>query len=320
MLLVVLVAAAAFGQSASSATSASAATPADPTLAAISAGNVLSGSAKTQALAAVLTSIGYHPDTYGVGNQIIASVAAISDSTDKSLAVSYLLDSFFPMACPKAALTFIDTPGLTPAAQWVANSMGISLGRRGPQNLLASWTKPINLGRSEQIQAWYGPAQTDLKRVFVLVGVRENAAYVAAANTWLVQAGTSNVAAVSASYQTYLVSGSGTDILAGVALPTTDALALTASQVLQWPGLSVDTQVDMFLLLGQNAPAFTAAYQQLISGTGAQADVDRMAKVIKAVDGNWARATAYVNCFLPVPAGQTPPVNPLPAVKASLGL
>jgi hypothetical protein len=323
LILVVLVSSAACAQSATSATPAKsrAVAPNPAVQAAISQTSSLTGSALTQALVTIYTSsIGFGPDVYGLGPQIAASVAACTNSADQTLAASYVLQWPFPSEGKKAALAVIDTSGLPPEAQRVANGLGVLLGRCAATNLVPGYN--LNTYGNKNFNSWLDGTPISLKRVLTLIPVTNNAGYMATANLYMAQSQTSNLSAVSASYQVYLQTGSGgADLLAGVTLPTasTDPFVAAATAELARTDITIDQQVDMQLLCGNLAAAFTLANANLGNPT-VNAGIYRMAKVIKALDGNWKRATDYVNLFQPVPPGGTAPPDPIPAVKASLGL
>jgi hypothetical protein len=195
-------------------------------------------------------------------------------------------------------------------------------GRYASVNLVPAWNLGVLDQRGPGFGPWLDGTPLSLKRLVTICPVTANAGYMAAANLYLVQSQTPNLAAVSASYQVCLQTGSGgTDILAGVVLPTasTDPFVAVATAELSRSDLTVDAQVDMNLLCGNFAAAYTLANATL-GNPSLNAGIQRMAKVIKALDGSWKRATDYVNLFQPVPPGGTAPTDPIPAVKASLGL
>jgi hypothetical protein len=282
----------------------------------------LSGPARTKALITIYSSfVAFGPDTQGLGERITSSVAAIADPADKALAASYVLRYPVYVTMRTVALSLADTPGLPPDSQRVADGLGILKDRREPKNLTASWNLKIG-DFPVRVRAWYGPSKVDLKRILVLLPVAEHKSYVAAVNAWLVRSRTPDLTKVSADYQTFLKDGAGgTDLLAGVTLPADDEVGKAALAELERTDLSIDNRVDMLLVLNRNREAFVAAESQLNSGKGvASANVYRVAKVIKAIDGNWKRATEYVNLFQPRPEGAPAPVDPISDVKRELGL
>jgi hypothetical protein len=288
--------------------------------------DALSGSAKTKALITIYSSIvAFGADAYGLGDRITSSVAAIADPADKALAASYVLRYPVHITMKTVALSLADTPNLPPESQRIADGLGVLKDRREPKNLIASWNLKVG-DFAVRMRAWYGPSKSDLKRLLILTPVDQHASYVAAVNVWMLRARVGDVGKVSADYQTYLKDGAGgVDLLADVALPTDDGVAQAATAELQRPNLTADQRVDMLLLLGRNKEAFQDAEAAVggvtkdITTVKPSANVHRMAKVIKAIDGNWKRATDYVNLFQPAKAGETI-VDPIPDVKKGLGL
>ena len=145
--------------------------------------------------------VGWGPDAANLKEKITAAVVAITDPAEKARAADGVL--LHASQLRTVALSLIDTPGLSPSAQRIADALGgLYKGRREPRNLVASWL--YRAGRQEKVRVWYGTSKTDLKRILVLVSVREHALYVRAANAWMVQARTPNVTQASADYQTCL--------------------------------------------------------------------------------------------------------------------
>ena len=282
----------------------------------------LSGPARTKALITIYSSfVAFGPDTQGLGDRITSSVAAIANPEDKAVAASYVLRYPVYVTMRAVALSLADTPRLSPDSRRVADGLGILKERREPKNLVASWNLRIG-DFPVRVRAWYGPSKVDLKRILVLLPVAEHKSYVAAVNAWLVRSRTPDLTKASADYQAFLKDGTGgTDLLAGVTLPADDAVGQAALAELERTDLAIDARVDMLLVLNRNREAFVAAEAQLNSGKGDPgANVYRVAKVIKALDGNWKRATDYVNLFQPQKEGDPAPVDPIPDVKRELGL
>jgi len=307
-----------------------AADKADYVAALVPEAQALSGSARTKALVTVYSSfVGFGADTYGLGEKITASVTAVADPADKALAASYVLRYPVFIGMKTVAQSVIDTPGLSPEAQRIADGLGVLRGRTQPKSLVAA----ASLYKFTYAAIWKSWPLTDkvaLKRLLAVAPVTSHAQYVTAVNKWMVKNRTADLATVSADYQTYLKDGAGgTDLLDGVTIPANDALGTAAADLLNGPAagdLDTDARVNLLLLQGRNKEAFQAAEAALsgVSGdlsTGSlSANVHRLAKVIKAIDGNWKRATDYVNLFQPQAEGEPAPADPIPAIRQELGL
>jgi len=282
--------------------------------------DTLQGAARVQRLVTVYSNfVGWGKDETNLKDRVAAAIGTITDPTEKAKAASAILRQAHVLRT--VALGLVDTPGLTPDAQRSADALGVLKNRLAAKNVVAAWNTRI-VPNAARLKAWYGPDKVDLKRILVLVPVAEHANYVAAVNAWLVRSRTADLAQTSADYQTFLKDGAdGADLLAGVALPTDDAVAQRAQAELARTDLTIDARVDMLLLLGRTKEAFVLAENALNTGSGAaSANVYRVAKVIKALDGHWKRATDYVNLFQPRAEGEPAPVDPIPAVKQELGL
>jgi len=286
----------------------------------ISEADTLQGAARVQRLVTVYGNfVGWGQDETNLKDRIAAAIGTITDPTEKAKAASAVLRQAHLLRT--MALALADTPGITPEAQRSADALGVLKGRRAAKNLITAWNTRI-VPNADRLKAWYGPDKVDLKRILILVPVAEHANYVAAVNAWLVRNRTPDLAQTSADYQAFLKDGTGgADLLAGVMLPANDEVAQRALAELARTDLTIDPRVDMLLLLGRYKEAFVLAENALNAGSGsASANVYRVAKVIKALDGHWKRATDYVNLFQPRQEGEPAPVDPIPDVKRELGL
>jgi len=282
--------------------------------------DTMQGAEKVQRLVTVYSNfVGWGKDETNLKDRVAAAIGTITDPTEKAKAAGAILRQAHLLRT--VALGLVDTPGLDPDAQRNADALGVLKGRLAAKNVVSAWNTRI-VPNADKLKALYGPEKTDLKRILVLIPVAEHANYVAAVNAWLVRSRTADLAQTSGDYQTFLKDGTGgVDLLAGVALPTDDAIAQQAAKELQRADLTVDARVDMLLLLGRTREAFVLAEKTLNAGSGAaSANVYRVAKVIKALDGHWKRATDYVNLFQPRAEGVPAPVDPIPAVKQEFGL
>ncbi|NLX57697.1 MAG: cadherin repeat domain-containing protein [Phycisphaerae bacterium] len=268
--------------------------------------------------------IGFGKDTVGLTEKITAAIDAASAS-DKPRLVGVLYGRWY---CYRTmALRYVDTPGLAPPAQRVADGLGIYLGRAEPKHLVAA----ASLAKFTQVALWKAWPLADkvaLKRLLAIMPVANHADYVTAVNTWMVKNRTPNLAQTTADYQTYLKDGAGgTNLLDGVTIPADDAIGAAVTAVLASnPDLKTEARVNLLLLQGRNKEAFQLAEAAL---RGVAGDVDtgnlsvnvhRLAKVIKAIDGHWKRATDYVNLFQPQKEGDAPIHDPIPDLKRELGL
>jgi len=282
--------------------------------------DTLQGAARVQYLVTIYRDfVGWGQDATNLKDRITAAIGTITDPAEKARAADSVL--FHAGRLRTVALGLIDTPGLSPGAQRAADALGVLKGRHDARNLVASWNTSV-VPKAAKLPAWYGPSKVDLKRILVLVPVADHKSYVSAVNAWLVRSRTADLTKTSADYQAFLKDGTGgTNLLAGVTLPADDEVGQAALAELERTDLSIDSRVDMLLVLNRNREAFVAAESQLNSGKGTpEANVYRVAKVIKALDGNWKRATDYVNLFQPRAEGESPITDPIPAVKQELGL
>jgi hypothetical protein len=284
----------------------------------------LTGATKALALMQVYRDlVGYAPDSTGLAERMVAALEA-APPDDRVRLVSTLMGQFFLHRA--AALRYVDTPDLAGNARRTADALGVYLKRQEPKHLAAAVSLRRGIERAALWRAWPLTDQVSLRRLLVLMPVADHARYVTFANAHLVTSRTADLAKAVEGYQAYLKDGTGgTDVLAGATIPTDDALSDEANRLLADADLAldVDSRVDLLLVAGRNREAFQAAETAMSTHVDPRmlsANVHRLAKVIKAVDGHWKRATDYVNLFQPRPEGEPAPVDPIPAVKQELGL
>jgi hypothetical protein len=277
----------------------------------------LPGSAKAIALMQLYWDCVGYSGTGLEADKIAAAIDAAPPG-DKAKLVSLMFSRWG--LYPALATKYIDAPGLTPQAQCAADALGILAGRYQPKNLVAGIVAAIDKG-TLLWKAWPLADKLALRRLLAVTPVAQHDLYVRSANIFMVKERTENLAQASANYQTYLRDGvGGTNPLAGVTIPADDAVGTAAASVItaMAADLNIDAKVDLLLLQGRNKEAFQAAEAAVGSGDLSD-DVHRLAKVIKAIDGHWKRATDYVNLFQPAKDGVTI-TDPIPALKKELGL
>lgn len=140
----------------------------------------------------------------------------------------------------------------------------------------------------------------------------------------LAAARTPDLQTVYESYQAYLKDGSGgTDLLAGVTLPEDDEFVVEARKALasEVQGAAIG-RMTLLLALGEFREAFASA-DEVIANADARsfnAAAQAMATCIKAYRGNWKEAKDYLDRFQPREEGEPAPADPLPAIRAELGI